>query len=202
MGYRWKRARLSLKSKRNQAEFDFKQKQIDQLKKLKDNGYIDLYFGDANHFGLTPSVPYVWQTKENPILLSAVKGRYLNVVGLMTRKNDLFFEVAQTTLNSAKMIDFVERFLQQIKQKTVIILDNAPIHKSKIFMQKVKEWKLQDLYVFFLPTYSPELNIIEILWRRIKYNWQPFDSYLNFQNLTENLNYVLNNFGTKYDIIF
>ena len=60
----------------------------------------------------------------------------------MTRKNDLFFEVAQTTLNSAKMIDFVERFLQQIKQKTVIILDNAPIHKSKIFMQKVKEWKL------------------------------------------------------------
>jgi len=100
------------------------------------------------------------------------------------------------------MIDFVERFLQQIKQKTVIILDNAPIHKSKIFMQKVKEWKLQDLYVFFLPTYSPELNIIEILWRRIKYNWQPFDSYLNFQNLTENLNYVLNNFGTKYDIIF
>jgi transposase len=69
-------------------------------------------------------------------------------------------------------------------------------------MNKVKQWKQQDLYVFFLPPYSPELNIIEILWRRIKYNWMPFDSYLNFENLTKNLNYVLNNFGDKYDIIF
>lgn len=134
--------------------------------------------------------------------MPAAKGRYLNVVGLMNRKNDLFFEVAQTTFNSAKMIGFVERFLQQIKQKTVIILDNAPIHKSKIFMQKVEEWKLQDLYIFFLPPYSPELNIIEILWRRIKYNWLPYDSYSSFQNLSENLNYVLNKFGTKYDIKF
>ncbi len=69
-------------------------------------------------------------------------------------------------------------------------------------MQKVKEWKLQDLYIYFLPSYSPELNIIEILWRRIKYNLMPLDSYLNFEKLTENLNYVLINFGEKYDINF
>ena len=137
-----------------------------------------------------------------PILLPAAKGRYLNVVGLMNRKNNLFFEVATTTFNSDKMIDFIERFILQIKQKTVVILDNAPIHKSKKFMKKVKEWKLQDLYIYFLPPYSPELNIIEILWRKIKYNWMPLDSYLNFEKLTENLNYALNNFGEKYDIKF
>ncbi|MDR3194482.1 MAG: transposase [Tannerella sp.] len=56
--------------------------------------------------------------------------------------------------------------------------------------------------VFFLPPYFPELNPIEILWRRIKYGWIPFDACLCFQNLKERLSYVLANFGVKYDIIF
>ena len=53
-----------------------------------------------------------------------------------------------------------------------------------------------------LPPYSPELNLIEILWRRIKYQWLDFDAYKSFENLKEKLNFVLNNFGTKYDIKF
>jgi hypothetical protein len=169
---------------------------------LEDSGYIDLYFGDESHFGLTPNVPYAWQTKENPILLPAAKGKFLNVVGLMNRKNELFFELDETTFNSDKLINFMDRFANQIVKRTVVILDNSPIHKSKKFMAKIEEWKEKDLLIFFLPPYSPELNLIEILWRRIKYQWLPFDAYLCFQNLKERLSYVLNNFGIKYDIIF
>jgi transposase len=193
---------LSLKSKRNEVEFIFKQQQIESLKQLEDSGYIDLYFGDESHFGLTPNVPYAWQTKNNQILLPAAKGKFLNVVGLMNRKNNLFYEVLDTTFNSDKFINFMDRFALQINKKTVVILDNSPIHKSKKFMYKVKEWKEMDLLIYFLPAYSPELNLIEILWRRIKYNWLPFDSYLCFQNLKERLSDVLHNFGNKYDIIF
>jgi transposase len=169
---------------------------------LEDSGYIDLYFGDESHFGLTPNVPYAWQTKENPILLPAAKGKFLNVVGLMNRKNELFFELDETTFNSDKLINFMDRFANQIVKRTVVILDNSPIHKSKKFMAKIEEWKEKDLLIFFLPPYSPELNLIEILWRRIKYQWLPFEAYLCFQNLKERLSYVLNNFGIKYDIIF
>jgi hypothetical protein len=79
---------LSLKGKRNKDEFEFKQGQIESLKELEDSGFIDLYFGDESHFGLTLNVPYAWQTKENPILLPAAKGKFLNIVGLMTRKNN------------------------------------------------------------------------------------------------------------------
>ena len=68
-------------------------------------------------------------------------------------------------------------------------------------MTKMEEWKENDLLVYFLPPYSPELNLIEILWRRIKYQWLPFED-LCFQNPKERLSYVLNNFGSKYDIIF
>ena len=200
--YSWKRARLSLKRKRNKVEFELKQEQIESLKRLEDSGYLDLYFGDESHFGLTPNVPYAWQTKENPILLSAAKGKFLNVIGLMTRKNKLFFEVLETTYNTDKVISYMDRFVAQTVKKTVVILDNSPIHKSKKFMAKIEEWKEKDVLIFFLPPYSPELNLIEILWRRIKYQCIPFDAYICFQNLKERLSYVLNNFGLKYDIIF
>ncbi len=62
---------MSLKSKRYEDDFIFKQQQIERLKELEDSGYIDLYFVDESHFGLTPNVPYAYQTKENPILLPA-----------------------------------------------------------------------------------------------------------------------------------
>jgi hypothetical protein len=202
LSYSWKRARLSLKRKRNKVEFELKQEQIESLKRLEDSGYLDLYFGDESHFGLTPNVPYAWQTKENPILLPAAKGKFLNVIGLMTRKNKLFFEVLETTYNTDKVISYMDRFVAQTIKKTVVILDNSPIHKSKKFMAKIEEWKAKDVLIFFLPPYSPELNLIEILWRRIKYQWIPFDAYICFQNLKERLSYVLSNFGEKYDIIF
>jgi hypothetical protein len=191
-----------LKSKRNQDEFERKQQQIETLKKLEDNGYIDLYFGDESHFGLTPNVPYAWQKKGNQILLPASKGKFLNVVGLMNRQNNLFFEMNESTFNSEKFICFIDRFAAQTIKKTVVILDNSPIHKSKKFMAKLKEWEENDLLIYFLPPYSPELNLIEILWRRIKYNWLSFDAYLCFQNLKERLTNVLQNVGAKYDIIF
>ena len=193
---------MSLKSKRNQDEFERKQQQIESLKKLETSGYIDLYFGDESHFGLTPNVPYAWQTKENPILLPVAKGKFLNVVGLMNRKSKLFFEVLESTFNTDKLICFMDNFVAQTVKKTVVILDNSPIHRSNKFKAKIAEWEEQDVYIFFLPPYSPELNLIEILWRRIKYHWLSFDAYLCFQNLKERLFDVLQNIGIKYDIIF
>ena len=193
---------MSLKSKQNKDDFKFKQQQIESLKQLEDSGYIDLYFGDESHFGLTPNVPYAWQKKNNPRLLPAAKGKFLNVVGLMSRKNDLFFEMHETTFNSDSLIKFMYRFVAQTVKKTVVILDNCPIHKSNKFKAKIAEWKENDVLIYFLPPYSPELNLIEILWRRIKYQWLSFDAYLSFHNLKERLSSVLNNFGGKYDIIF
>jgi len=108
----------------------------------------------------------------------------------------------ESTFNTDKAICFMDSFVAQTNKKTVVVLDNSPIHKSKKFMSKIEEWKEKDVLIFFLPPYSPELNLIEILWRRIKYCWIPFDAYAGFQNLKERLDYILNNFGTEYDIIF
>jgi transposase len=96
----------------------------------------------------------------------------------------------------------MEKFVDQTLKKTVVILDNSPIHKSKKFMAKIEEWKEKDVLIYFLPPYSPELNLIEILWKRIKYQWLDFDAYKSFQNLKDQLNLIMNSFGNKYDIKF
>jgi transposase len=159
-----------------------------------------LYFGDGSHFGLTPCVPYAWQHKNNPILLPSAKGQSISVFGIMSHDCKFFYESREGTLNSDKVIEVIDKFAQTIVKRTVLVIDNAPIHKSKKFMKKIKEWEDMDLWIYFLPPYSPELNLIEILWRFIKYQWLNFGAYSNFQNLKEHLNEILNNIGSKYSI--
>jgi transposase len=65
------------------------------------------------------------------------------------------------TLNSKKIIGIFDKFAKTVTKQTVVVIDNAPVHHSKIFEAKLKEWKQQDLYMYFLPPYSPELNLIE-----------------------------------------
>jgi hypothetical protein len=202
MGYKWKRTRQSLKMFRDQVLFEKQKQEIDRLMTLDKEGYIDLYFGDESHFGLTPNVPYAWQHKDNPILLPSKKSQKLSVFGLMNQQCQLFSKTVVGGFNSVEVIACIDEFIQTIEKRTVLILDNAPIHRSKAFKQKINEWENDDLFIYFLPPYSPELNKIEILWRFIKYSWLPFDAFVNFKNLKERLNFVLKNIGTKCSINF
>ena len=56
-------------------------------------------------------------------------------------------------MTSAAMIAFIDDFLTNRIQRTAIVLDNAPIHKSYEFQEAIKKWEEQDLFIFFLPTY-------------------------------------------------
>ncbi|MCC9033009.1 IS630 family transposase [Chryseobacterium sp. Ch-15] len=191
-----------MRKKRCEIEFRKSKEEIKYLKHLHSIDYIDLYFGDASHFSTVPNVPYAWQTKDDPVLLPSDRSKSWSVLGLMTPCSKLFQRTYEGSVNSQIMIDFLDEFCEKITKKTVIILDNAPIHKSKIFTVKVKEWEERDLIIYFIPPYSPELNLIEILWRFVKYQWLPFDAFTNFVSLKKHLNEILDNFGSKYMINF
>ncbi|MGL5980838.1 MAG: IS630 family transposase [Phocaeicola sp.] len=191
-----------MKDKRPQSQFERQKSELEQLIELHKMRYIDLYYCDESHFGLTPNVGYAWQHKDNPVLLPAAKGKRLSVLGLMTPDCKLFSRTFEGAINSDGAIAAMDEFCQTITKRTVVVIDNAPIHRSKKFMAKIKKWKEQDLWVYYLPPYSPELNRIEILWRFIKYRWLPFDAFLNFQKLKERLNDTLNKIGTKCIINF
>jgi transposase len=56
-------------------------------------------------------------------------------------------------------------------------------YKSKKFKSNITKWNNLGLTIFYLPFYSPHLNIIETLWRFMKYVWIDYRAYLSIDNL-------------------
>ena len=61
----------------------------------------------------------------------------------------------ETRITSEIVIKFLDNYAQNLDKLTVIVLDNAPIHRSKAFLKKIAEWQRNKLEIFWLPTYSP-----------------------------------------------
>jgi len=199
---RWKRVRKSLKSLRDPVAFARCQRDLEALQKQEDQGSIALYYFDEAGFALDPSIPYAWQESGSIIELPAMKYGRMNVLGFMNRKNDLHTYMFEQSIHTGVVIACFDAFCKTIKQKTVVILDNASIHTSEEFEDRIPRWKKQGLIIKYLPTYSPELNLIEILWRRIKYDWLPFSAYQCLNAMIEALENILSKVGSKYQITF
>ena len=198
----WKRIRKSLKGKRNEQEFRKKQEEIKELEKRREKGEIDVQYFDGAGFNETPSVPYAYQPKGEYIKITPSKGQTLNVLGFMNKDNDCTPFVFDGTTTTDVVIACFENFVGKINQETHVIIDNAPVHTSYKFLSCLPEWEEKGLYVVFLSPYSPELNLIEILWRKIKYEWLPFAAYASFKTLKDCVEDILLNFGSQYIIEF
>ena len=89
-----------------------------------------------------------------------------------------------------------------MNKKTVVVLDKASIHTSEQFQAQSSQWEQQGLILKFLPKDSPELNLMEILWKHMKYYWLPCSAYLSFEDLKEALTHILINVGKEHHISF
>jgi transposase len=199
---RWKRVRKSLKSLRDPAAFARCQRELEALQQQEDKGKLALYYFDEAGFALDPSIPYAWQESGTIIELPAMKYGRMNVLGFMNRKNDLHTYMFEESIHTGVVIACFDAFCKTITQKTVVMIDNASIHRSEEFEDRIPCWKKQGLTIKYLPTYSPELNLIEILWRRIKYDWLPFSAYQCLNAMIEALEDILSHVGSKYQITF
>jgi transposase len=108
----------------------------------------------------------------------------------------------EQSIHTGVVMACFDAFCKTIKKATVVLIDNASIHTSEDFAERIPYWKKQGLTIKYLPTYSPELNLIEILWRRIKYHWLPFSAYQCLNALREALENILSHVGSKYQITF
>ena len=60
-----------------------------------------------------------------------------------------------------------EKNLMGAVPKIVIILDNASFHKKKEYIQKI-EGEMPNIHLEYLPEYSPDYNLIELVWHSAK----------------------------------
>jgi transposase len=83
----------------------------------------------------------------------------------------------------------------------VIVLDNASIHHG-ISDATRQRWLLEHkVILFYLPAYSPELNMIEIVWRHLKYRWRRALTWTR-ETIDAELAALLSRYGPYFQINF
>ena len=102
---------------------------------------------------------------------TSTHSRRLNVLGFLHRRNDLYPHVIEGKIDTSAIVECFEQFSKQVKKRTYVFLDNSPLHRAQALIRHRPQWVKSGLMIKYLPPYSPELNLIEILWRCIKYHW-------------------------------
>ena len=190
-----------LKPKQNPEEYARLAAELTALLKLEDENKIKLYFADESGFSLNPTIPYGWQPIGETIGIVPQKSKRLNVFGLMNRQNDFVSYSTTQTIDAKTIVANLDDFASKITGQTVVVMDNATIHKAGIVKEKIKEWAEKGMTIWHLPTYSPNLNIIETLWRKIKYEWLKPQDYFNWVVFENAINKILVDVGTIRTII-
>jgi len=202
--YVWKRLRRSLRSLRDEEEFRVAAADLAQLRaaSLQSDSAFDLWYYDEAGFTLQPSIPYAWQLVGQRLELASAHGPRQNVLGFFNLQHQFHAFAFEGSIDTNPVIHCFNLFRQRQKKPALVVMDNAPIHTSEDFDDELDHWQKQELHVKFLPPYCPELNLIEILWRKIKYEWLPLDAYQNFKTMTASLFEVIRGIGSKYRITF
>lgn len=179
-----------------------KKEQLRLLEQQSQLGNVDLFYGDETGINELAYVPYGWQAKDESISISANRGQQINCFGILSRTNTLFSKITTKSINADFIVDFIEDFSFKIQKHTVIVLDNARIHIAQKVKERLEYWQKRGLYIFYLPPYSPHLNIIERLWKELKARWLKPVDYSSFDNLRYATVCSLNQVGAKIKIKF
>jgi len=85
-----------------------------------------------------------------------------NLISAVTNQGKVRFRVFEGSMNADVLIDFCQRLIRSAGRKVFLVLDNLRVHHAKVF----KAWlakHVDEIEVFYLPSYSPELNPDEYL---------------------------------------
>ncbi len=184
-----------MKQQEAEAVYRHKREILGELETLSENQLIDLYYADESRVNLEPCIPYGWQFADEQVFMPTQKGAGLNCFALLSRGNECLIETSEQNITSRFIFERLESLSTKLKKPTVVVLDNARIHRSKVIKERIEVWRQKGLYLFYLPRYSPQLNIVEILWRKLKYEWLSPNDYQNKENLFYQIRLALKSVG-------
>ena len=84
------------------------------------------------------------------------------MISAITNQGKVRFQIYDGRMNADQLIQFMKRLIKDTKRKVFLILNNLRVHNAK----KVTQWLAkhsENIEVFYLPAYSPELNPDEYL---------------------------------------
>ena len=172
------------------------------MEQLSGQGLIKLFYAAESHVCSEGYVPYGWQFPGEQVFVNAQKGFRLNLFGMISRSNECGWSVTTDSINARFVHEKLDMLSLSIDQPTCIVLDNSSVHRAKIIEERIKLWQSRGLYLFFLPPYSPHLNIAETLWRHLKGGWLRTEDYSNDESLAYALNRCMASIGVNLKINF
>lgn len=159
-----------------------------------------IYYSDAVHPQHNTKTSYCWIKKGEEKEIKSVSGRQrININGLLNA-NDVtdIITITSNTINYQSTIELYKKLLDlnQDKEKIYVICDNARYYKNK----ELKKW-LEDTKIvqIFLPPYSPNLNIIERLWKFLKNEVINSTFYRTFAEFKNGISNFFNNIENYQD---
>lgn len=183
--YLW--AKYSLEFKRDEKKRKAFKKKLSQYLKIKKERpeRLQVWFWDESGFSLRVIKRKNWckKGKRKKVRGDRKKGR-VNVMGALRYSDKKRFVDFLKTSNSENFYEVLKIFYQELINewieagnkredfaekgaKIVIILDNASFHKKQEYIQKI-ETEMPNIHLEYLPTYSPDYNLIELVWHSAK----------------------------------
>lgn len=132
---------------------------------------IEVLFVDAVHPTLNTMSAYGWIRKGSVKEIKSNSGRdRINLHGAINAETMEVTVIDSNTVNSDSTIDLIQVLDQKYANASeiILILDNARYHYSKAVQNELRSH--ERIRLVFLPSYSPNLNLIERLWRYFKKN--------------------------------
>jgi len=130
------------------------------------SGLIELFFVDASHFVMGGFPARVWSVVRKWVKTSCGRKRFnvLGALNFVTKKVETV--VNATYITSTEVIALLEKLARVYAGKTIkLVLDNARYQRCKIVIEAAERLGIE---LVFLPTYSPNLNLIERVWKLVK----------------------------------
>jgi transposase len=179
-----------------QLQFDFLKTELSPRLEEASKGERKVYFVDAAHFVLGSFLGMIWCFSRIFIKSGCGRQRY-NVLGALDSHSKEVITIRSTgNINSYRVCDLIDKVKELNPDKKVtLVMDNARYQRCK----KVTEYaSSQGIEILFLPPYSPNLNLIERLWKHLKKKAlrnQHFNCFASFQNAVDS---YLDNLNTTH----
>jgi transposase len=126
----------------------------------------------------------------------------VNVLNALGHDNNLLWTIKEQRTVRDDVIAFFDAIADQSHlEPRIVVLDNANIHRGEAMEKKLRQWQRRGLYLYDLPPYSSELNLIEIVWKQAKYFWRKFVR-LTCGALVDEVNSIMMSYGKKFTINF
>lgn len=135
------------------------------LIELAKKGAVELFFMDASHFVMGGFAGRVWSVVRKYVKTASGRKRYnvLGALNFISKKIEMVTNDSYIT--STQVVEMLEKLAMSFTKPVKIILDNARYQRCAVVIEKATELGIE---LVFLPTYSPNLNLIERIWKIVK----------------------------------